>query len=67
MKVLLSSAIKAGCHKMFCQNPSLRKHPALCGSAVNMRSIHRREQENGENTQREFENWLYPTINNSFH
>lgn len=52
---------------MFCQNPSLRKHPALCGSAVNMRSIHRREQENGENTQREFENWLYPTINNSFH
>lgn len=66
----MSSAIKAAWYKMFYvvnDNTPLRILPGLCSSAVNMRSIHRREQENGENTQREFENWLYPTINNSFH
>jgi hypothetical protein len=37
------------------QNLPLRKLPALCGSAVNIPSIHRRERENGEYAQSEFE------------
>lgn len=54
----MSSAIKTGWRKMFYdvnQNASLRKLPALCGSAVNMRSIHRRERENGKVSLDEFD------------